>query len=283
MKIAYCSDLHLEFGDIDLKNTDNADVLVLAGDIMISEYLHEYQYEDTPPYSSPLDESKWGLTKVLSYRFRDFMGRINKEFLKVIVIAGNHEFYNGKWFATLDYLREEYGKYSNIRFLENDHIILNNILFVGGTLWTDMNKLDPITMEGIKYMMNDFRIIKNDHQKYRKLRPEETVIRHRTTLDYISRVADENKDKKVVVVGHHSPSKLSIHPKYKEDREMNGGYSTDLDKFIVDRPQIKLWMHGHTHESFDYNIEGTRVLCNPRGYYQREESAKNFKLKYVEV
>ena len=28
----------------------------------------------------------------------------------------------------------------------------------------------------------------------------------------------------------------------------------------------KLWVHGHTHSSFDYNIHGTRVVCNPRGY-----------------
>jgi predicted phosphodiesterase len=27
-----------------------------------------------------------------------------------------------------------------------------------------------------------------------------------------------------------------------------------------------LWIHGHTHDPFDYEINGTRVICNPRGY-----------------
>ena len=26
------------------------------------------------------------------------------------------------------------------------------------------------------------------------------------------------------------------------------------------------WVHGHTHSTFDYEIEGTKVVCNPRGY-----------------
>jgi predicted phosphodiesterase len=28
----------------------------------------------------------------------------------------------------------------------------------------------------------------------------------------------------------------------------------------------RLWIHGHTHDSFDYRLDGTRVVCNPRGY-----------------
>jgi hypothetical protein len=64
---------------------------------------------------------------------------------------------------------------------------------------------------------------------------------------------------------------------------MNGAYSSDLDQFILDRPQIKLWTHGHTHEPFDYMIGSTRVVCNPRGYINHEACADNFKLKYVEI
>jgi hypothetical protein len=29
---------------------------------------------------------------------------------------------------------------------------------------------------------------------------------------------------------------------------------------------VDLWVHGHTHDSFDYRVGTTRVLCNPRGY-----------------
>jgi hypothetical protein len=64
---------------------------------------------------------------------------------------------------------------------------------------------------------------------------------------------------------------------------MNGGYSSDLTDFILDRPQIKAWTHGHTHELFDYNIGSTRVICNPRGYvlYERDTDEKQPYLPHV--
>jgi hypothetical protein len=64
---------------------------------------------------------------------------------------------------------------------------------------------------------------------------------------------------------------------------MNGGYSSDLSQFILDNPQIKLWTHGHTHETFDYVIGETRIFCNPRGYIGYENRADEFKLKTVEL
>jgi hypothetical protein len=64
---------------------------------------------------------------------------------------------------------------------------------------------------------------------------------------------------------------------------MNGGYSSDLSEFILDHPQIKLWTHGHTHEDFDYLIGSTRIVCNPRGYINYEDSADKFTLKTVEI
>jgi len=76
----------------------------------------------------------------------------------------------------------------------------------------------------------------------------------------------DRKDKKCVVVGHHSPSHLSIHATYRDQHYMNGGYHSDLSNFILDHPQVKLWTHGHTHHCFDYVIGETRILCNPRGY-----------------
>jgi hypothetical protein len=89
--------------------------------------------------------------------------------------------------------------------------------------------------------------------------------------------------KAVVVCTHHAPSKGSEHPRYAHDQMMNGAYNSSLDDFIMERPGIKLWTHGHTHEDFDYMIKGCRVVCNPRGYINYEDRADRFKLKVVEV
>jgi Icc-related predicted phosphoesterase len=100
---------------------------------------------------------------------------------------------------------------------------------------------------------------------------------------FIRTVVEGNFDRKYVVVGHHAPSKASTHPRYQNDTLMNGGYSSSLDEFIIDHPQIKLWTHGHTHEDFDYMIGSTRIVCNPRGYINHEGRADDFKLKYLEI
>jgi len=100
---------------------------------------------------------------------------------------------------------------------------------------------------------------------------------------YIQTVIEGKFDQKFVVVGHHAPSKASTHPRYAKEELMNGGYSSSLDEYIMDHPQIKLWTHGHTHEDFDYMVGSTRVVCNPRGYDGYEDRADRFKLKYMEV
>ena len=106
---------------------------------------------------------------------------------------------------------------------------------------------------------------------------------HKEFLKKLDEVLALHGNMTTVVVGHHAPSKASTHPRYKTEVIMNGAYSTNLDNFILDRRQIKLWTHGHTHEDFDYMIGTTRIVCNPRGYDGYEERADNFKLKYVEI
>ena len=66
-------------------------------------------------------------------------------------------------------------------------------------------------------------------------------------------------------------------------RSTNGAYSSNLDDFIINNPKIKTWIHGHTHESFDYMIGSTQIVCNPRGYINYEARAEEFSLKYLEV
>ena len=134
-----------------------------------------------------------------------------------------------------------------------------------------MNRNDGLTMHAVKDMMNDYRVIRHDGLGYIKLRPAHTVSRHRDTLEYFKLVIDERKDSKIVVVSHMAPSAQSVHLKYKNAQLVNGAYYSDLSEFILDRPQIQLWIHGHTHHNFDYTIGTTRVVCNPRGYvgYER--------------
>ena len=120
MKIALCSDLHLEFGDIFLKNTENADVLILSGDILVAEHLRK-----TPRFvemtAEEMDVAVYQTTHRTksAKRFRDFLSRVSFQFPHVVYVAGNHEFYHGKWNQTIEVLRAECARYENIYFHVN--------------------------------------------------------------------------------------------------------------------------------------------------------------------
>ena len=267
MKIKVVSDLHLEFSDINIKNDEGCDVLILSGDIMVAVDMHDHpEPANTADQAAIANSTGLGSRQIKAQRFRDFLKRCSFQFPYVIYVAGNHEFYNGKWSQSLTTLSDECAKFPNVYFLEAGCKKINDVTFIGGTLWTDMNRGDPLTLHAVRDMMNDFRVIKKDLEGYTNLKPADTVIRHRHMLGYIKQIVAERPDEKFVVVGHHAPSKISTHEQYANEHIMNGAYSSDLSEFILDRPQIKLWTHGHTHHPFDYVIGETRIVCNPRGY-----------------
>jgi predicted phosphodiesterase len=284
MKIAVCSDLHLEFGPISLENTDNAEVLILSGDICVAKDLRE---KDSYIIKGENDKSN---------KIHKFFQECCARFPSVIYIAGNHEHYHGDFAKSIGSIRNNLGYLVNLHVLDKESVLINNVMFIGGTLWTDMNKEDGITLYHMKTMMNDFMCVNNSnrttyyrdedgnsHSRVARFTPDDAVEDHKKMLEYVKIMIEGKNDQKFVVVGHHSPSKASTHPRYAKEQIMNGGYSSDLSEFILDHPQIKLWTHGHTHEDFDYLIGSTRIVCNPRGYINYEASADNFTLKTVEI
>ena len=278
MKIAVCSDLHLEFGDLDLENTENADVLVLGGDIFVAEDLN---YLEPAPIDEVLMPNRMSLR---ARRYYDFIERCCKRFPHVVLITGNHEHYHGDFAETYWILRKVFADFTNLYILDKQFTIIDNVVFFGGTLWTDMNGEDPHTMLTNRGLMNDYNCIKNTSQEGMKVfMPQDSVDDHKKFLTELEKVLSVYPTQPTVVVGHHAPSKASTHPRYKTETIMNGAYSSNLDNFILDNRQIKLWTHGHTHEDFDYMIGTTRVVCNPRGYDGYEAKADTFTLKYVEI
>ena len=267
MKIKVVSDLHLEFSDVNIKNDENCDVLILSGDIMVAQDLHDHPEPASEIERAMVAGSQGiGRRQETAQRFRDFLKRVSFQFPHVVYVAGNHEFYHGKFIGSLQDLRNECAKYPNIYFLENDMKVIDDVVFVGATLWTDMNRGDPLTLHAVTDMMNDFRIIRHDGHGYTRLRPAHAADRHRKSLGYIQQILEMNADKRCVVVTHMAPTFKSIDEKYADQQLMNGAYASNLVDFIYDRPQIKLWTHGHVHNVNDYMIGETRVVSNPRGY-----------------
>jgi len=294
MKIALASDVHLEFGPLELHNTDHADVLILSGDICVARDLSDRDVHNL------LGEH----TK--SHRYHAFFENCAAQFKDVIYIAGNHEHYNGDYATSIPHLKSKLSYLKNLHVLEKETITLGDVTFVCGTLWTDMNNEDPRTLASIRGMMNDYRVISNSskkvsykgympnpkdpekdivtfHERAATFSPGDSVEDHKAMLTVIRAAVAENPGGKFVVVGHHSPSKLSTKPQYQDDVLVNGAYSSDLSELMLDHPQIKMWTHGHTHHNFDYMIGECRVVCNPRGYDGYEQQAEDWQLQTFEV
>jgi len=278
--------VHLEFGDLDIVNSDNAQVLILGGDICVAADLDMRDRRQT----------EMGFARHRSERFHEFFERCATNFAHVIYIMGNHEYYHSDFATALDDMRRKLAHLSNLYILEREIKVIDDVTFIGGTLWTDMNNQDSLTLYHMRTMMNDFRVIRNStkpvnfrdqdgkfYTRVGKFSPEDAVEEHVKMKQYIQSVVQGNHDTKYVVVGHHSPSRQSTHEMYAHDTVMNGGYSSDLDEFVTDHPQIKLWTHGHTHHEFDYMIGETRVMCNPRGYAGYEQQAEQWQLKTVDI
>jgi hypothetical protein len=112
--------------------------------------------------------------------------------------------------------------------------------------------------------MRDFSRIESTDKPGTPYTPEESVrvfLRHR---DWLTRKLSEHFDGPTVVVTHHGPSTRSIHPRFAGS-PLNNGFVSNVES-LMDAQRVALWVHGHTHDSFDYAVRGTRVVCNPRGY-----------------
>jgi predicted phosphodiesterase len=253
MKITIISDLHIDLsGHLHLPG---GEVLIVAGDACETrDLVKEYHSTKVLPYTGG------------QFPCYDFFEFECAKYDKVFYIMGNHEHYRGKFWKTSAELKRILPK--NVTLLDNDCEEYNGVLFVGSTLWTDMNRSDPVTLSMIKDYMNDYKVITFQYPQYNayhKMRPEDTVRMHHESKYYIEKTIKEHTNKPVVVITHMGPTYMSINEKYKGEIS-NGAYVSDLSNLILDNPNIKYWVHGHVHDPCDYMVGDTRVLCNPRGY-----------------
>ncbi len=232
MRLHILSDLHLEFERFTPLEVD-ADVVILAGDIHTGR-----------------NGLKWALKN-----FHD---------QPVIYVLGNHEFY-GQKLQKLIHELHEMANGTNIHLLENESFCLDEVVFLGATLWTDFAlNGDPVAAEIIAQTgMNDYRRIRT-LPNYSRLRPSDTRRLHFESRRWLEDQVHHFEGRKLVIVTHHAPTPQSISPALQAD-PFNPAFASDLSRFIVES-EARLWIHGHIHRRCDYIVGNTRVLANPRGY-----------------
>lgn len=264
LKVSFASDLHIEFGGIELQNDDDSDLLILAGDICLAAHISTF---DVDPYKRK--------------RYDTFFQSVSDGWKKVIYVFGNHEYYHHDYQDTYPEIRDYLANnYPNITVFDPRAEMIDGVHVIGTTLWSSFSNGNPISMLNASQGMNDFRIIRNDGKV---MTPEFIYTRHQTELKFIENALIQHPDVPTVVVTHHAPSIRSISNRYKSD-PITDAYATELDEFIMSHPQIQFWIHGHTHHNVDYPVgDHTRVVSNQRGYIGVQEMANHFQMKTITV
>jgi Icc-related predicted phosphoesterase len=264
MKISLVSDLHLDIsGYCELPG---GDVLILAGDICEARKFIKEHHSTKTLYPTGVPNKEFPCSEFFEHECAKYK--------KVFMVMGNHEHYGGRLDKTYNELLSRLP--SNVTLLEDQVEEYNGVMFMGATLWTDLNKGDPITAMQLKHSMSDFRAITNHYPAknlYHKLTPEHTAEVHHKTKQYFKMMLELNRDKPFVVITHHAPSFMSVHEKYKYETTMNGGFASSLEEFILDNENIRVWVHGHMHDPVTYYVGETRVVSNPRGYIPYEDTS----------
>lgn len=255
MKIRMVSDLHLEFDGpaqffkLPELPDDKETVLILSGDIGLCAKISEIE-------------------RFISYHA--------PKFRRVLYIPGNHEFYNNVYDNVIPALRNCVSEIPNAEFMEKRVLDIDGVRFIGATLWTDMDRENPGTIMSSQMGMNDYHCITKEYYiegsadvVRRRFTPEDSIVDHKIAKNFIfSTLANTPSQMKTVVFTHHLPSERSVHKMFMGSR-VNGAYFSDLER-EVEEFKPTLYIHGHTHYSFDYMLFDTRVVCNPRGYYGYE-------------
>lgn len=273
MKIAIGSDLHLEFGALALSTQPSADVLVLAGDVLVAQDLYKSQrHQQVNPRDLVGDT-----VHARARDYRQFLDGVSAKYPHVVYIAGNHEHYHGVWERTHGVLRMECGYYPNIHFLENQSWTHQDVTFLGCTLWTDFNRDDPISRYHVRQNLNDYREIRDEN--FHRINTDHTYYSHRHSMKWLDGVV--RRDGKTVVITHMAPHPLSCHPNYVTDT-LSHAYYSNLDEWMIQITNPLTWIHGHTHYNFDYTVGPHRVICNPRGY-RGIDAAQNYQFKVIQL
>lgn len=234
MKLHILSDLHLSVSDMERPAAD-ADVVVLAGDV-----------------ARPRDAVAWALG----------FGR------PVVYVPGNHEFYGASLDATVAELKA-LTRGSAVHVLDDDELVLGGVRFLGSTLWTDMllygsGAEGEAAVAAGQRMMRDFARIRASAAGDALFTPADAQARHARHRAWLEQRLATPHAGPTVVVTHHAPSPRSIAARFAGS-PLNACFVSDAEA-LLGAERVQLWVHGHTHDSFDYTLHGTRVVCNPRGY-----------------
>lgn len=237
LKLRIVSDLHLDACMMSARPDVGAHAALVAGDSVNGNHLD-------------------GLPETLERLFPE---------PKILVIMGNHEGYRQFDFEQMCSTFAASCAGTRVVPLQRDSLEFpGGVVVIGATLWTDFELFGrhraANSMAAAASRIMDYRFVgKNGFP----IRPADTLAWHVGDRAWIADQARIHHGKRLVCMTHHGPRIQSLARQYAND-EASAGFLSHLPDSVL--APFELWIHGHTHTSFDYMVGSCRVVCNPRGY-----------------
>ncbi|MGR8918368.1 MAG: metallophosphoesterase [Gammaproteobacteria bacterium] len=214
MKIQFFSDIHLEFGALDLPASD-ADVIVAAGDIDVGARGVAWLAASGKP---------------------------------TVYVAGNHEFYGGEMQAVQAAIGNACVG-TQVRFLECEATEIAGVRFLGATLWTDFLGENAELMDALSRQMNDYHHIRLGD---RRVAPTDLLAVNTKARAWLEQELARPYAGKTVVVTHHAPLFASWHAGAAS--VFKGAYCNNLGRLVVDyRIDLWIHGHVHARSDYHAN------------------------------
>lgn len=240
----------------------------------------------------------WTGTNFIEYFGYSWISDVAQQFKQVLIVLGNHDFWPVNHSLSIlggakkcNTMLLDRG-ILNVKVLDMDTYSDGDVLFVGATLWTDIDKADPLAMHNMSnFMRYDGKIAfsTGPNGAWERFTSEKWVQLHYKHRDYINLVARQNPDKKIVVITHHLPLMCIGDPRY-QGSTANSYYMSDLSKLILDNENITHWFCGHSHVTNDLMFppyaenNGCRIYMNPVGYVsEHREQEGMVKHQVIEI
>jgi len=239
MKVQILSDLHVDVFPIKpISIVDGVDAVIVAGDVCegaVEAFAHLRRIVPMP--------------------------------VPILMVLGNHEYYRRFVPDELALARARAPSF-NISLLENDTIVCGGVRFIGATLWTDYRIFGDANqlaaMNACAAGMNDHRHIGWRKQPWARFRPREAALLHHRSRTYIQWVLATAFAGPTAVVSHTAVHWNSVLPKCRNDL-ITAAFMSDMTASLETYGPA-LMVHGHVHNSCDYRVGDTRIVCNPHGY-----------------
>lgn len=261
MRCHYLSDLHLEAQPFEA-SLPKGDVLIIAGDLCHARSLD-------PKRSDRYSVEQRG-------RVMRFVDEARRKFRNVLLVAGNHDHYDGVLEETIGLFRMHL---PGVTVLDNEVVEIDGVRFFGGTLWTDLSGKSEAELTALRKGMGEYFFVKTrgegSEQGLAKLRPADTHRAHNEAWRRLRAAVAVAPLRPTVVITHHAPSPSGLNPSFAGS-PLDPAYASNLDETIAAFEAVPIWVHGHTHIAKTYRIGKTVLRSNALGFAAKGGAAPGF-------